>query len=483
MMYPILTANHASTRVRAVLTAVGALAIFLLDVATPSDIAVSVLYVVVVLMATTFCEARGVWLVFLGCVGLTLLGQVLAPSGSPVVGLSNTALASMAMGLTALVGVQRRSAETALREMELLDLTHDPIFSREVDHVIVAWNRSAEELYGWTAAEAIGKVSHQLLNTAFPIPIGDIMAELSRTGRWQGELVCRKRDGTLVILASHWGLKAYEPWRPAVILEIDHDITERRRTQEKLWQAQEDLARVNRVMLMGELTASIAHDVNQPIAAASASAEACALWLAADPPNIGEALIALEGVVIGCHHAGEVIGRVHGLLRKRPPRKGRVDINEVIREVITINEASSHRNRVMVRTRLAPDLPVITADRVQLQQVVLNLIVNAVEAMKAEDTGPRDLTVGSSRGEFDEVFVEVRDSGPGLDPAHLDRLFGSFRTTKANGLGLGLAISRSIVEAHGGRIWAEPNVPRGAVFRFTMPIGALSSADKVGVLS
>jgi two-component system sensor kinase FixL len=483
MTYQTLMANYAGTKVRVVVAAVGALAIFLLDVATPTDITFSVLYVVVVLMASTFCEARGVWLVFVGCVGLTLLGQMLSPPGSPIVGFCNTVLAIMAMGLTAFVGVQRRSAEMALREKELLDLTHDPIFSRDMNHVIVAWNRSAEDLYGWSAAEAIGKVSHQLLNTVFPVPLSDIMAELSRTGRWQGELVRRKRDGTLVILASHMGLKNHEPRRAAVILEIDHDITERRRTQEKLWQAQENLARVNRVMLMGELTASIAHDVNQPVAAAAASAEACMLWLAADPPNINEAITSLERVVRGCHHAGEVIGRMHGLLKKQPLRKDRVDINEIIREVIAINNASSQRSRIMVRTHLAPDLPVITADRVQLQQVVLNLIVNAAEAMKVDEAGPRDLTVSSGRGEFDQVFVEVKDSGPGLDPAHLDHLFNSFRTTKANGLGLGLAISRSIVEAHGGRIWAEPNVARGAVFRFTMPIGALSSADKVAAPS
>jgi signal transduction histidine kinase len=239
---------------------------------------------------------------------------------------------------------------------------------------------------------------------------------------------------------------------------------------------QVNLARVNRVMLMGEMTASISHEVNQPLTGILANAGTALRYLARDVPDLQEARRALELVVRDGKRARDVIVRIRGLAKKAPPRRLRLDINDTIREVIALTGRELQTKRVELRTELASDLPLVAADRVQLQQVILNLIVNAVEAMHDSGSGPRELVVGTG-GIDSGIFAEVRDSGPGLDSALLDRLFDSFYTTKSEGMGMGLSISRSIVEAHGGRLWATPNNPRGAVFRFTLPVEAGASID------
>jgi C4-dicarboxylate-specific signal transduction histidine kinase len=265
--------------------------------------------------------------------------------------------------------------------------------------------------------------------------------------------------------------------------KLEAEIIERKQMQESLQQAQANLARVNRVMLVGEMTASIAHEVNQPIAAAITNASAGLRWLAAQPPDMEEARQVLGRIVRDGNRASEVIARVRGLVKKVPVRRDLLDINEAIVEVTALTHSELHSNRVKLHTHLSRDLPLIPVDRVQLQQVILNLIVNAIEAMSGVGDRPRELAVGSGGGDSNDVFVEVRDSGQGLDPADLDRLFGSFYTTKPDGMGMGLAISRSIVEAHGGRLWATPNEPHGAVFRFTLPVEEGAPADPAPSLS
>jgi PAS domain S-box-containing protein len=254
------------------------------------------------------------------------------------------------------------------------------------------------------------------------------------------------------------------------VLGTHVDVTERRRAEEALRQAQAALAHVTRVVTMGELVASIAHEVNQPLTGVVAHAGTCLRWLAAQPPNMEEARQYLELIVRDGKRAGEVIGRIRALVKKVPTRKDRLDINTAILEVIALTHSELQRNRVELRTHLSSDLPLVWADRVQLQQVILNLIVNAMEAMSGVGDRPRELVVGAGGSDSNEVFVEVRDSGPGLDPANLPRLFESFYTTKPDGMGMGLSISRSIIEAHDGRLWATPNQPDGAVFRFTLPV-------------
>jgi PAS domain S-box-containing protein len=262
---------------------------------------------------------------------------------------------------------------------------------------------------------------------------------------------------------------------PAFRVSVIVDISDRKRADEALQQAQADLARLNRVMLLGEMTASIAHEVNQPIAATVTNAHAGLRWLGAQPPDLEEARQALGRIVRDGSRAGEVIDRIRALVKKVPPRRELLDVNEAIREVIALTQTEMQQNRVRLQTRLACDLPLVPADRVQLQQVIMNLLVNAVEAMAGVGDGPRELAIASGKDDANAVFVEVQDTGPGIDPADLDRLFQSFYTTKRDGIGMGLGISRSIIEAHGGRLSAAPNQPHGAVFRFTLPAEEKSS--------
>jgi C4-dicarboxylate-specific signal transduction histidine kinase len=222
------------------------------------------------------------------------------------------------------------------------------------------------------------------------------------------------------------------------------------------------------VTTMGQLTSSIAHEVNQPITAAITYALAARRWLSAEPPNCREVDDALSLIVKEGNRAGEVVARIRALIKKAPARKDAVAINDAILEVIALARTEAANNSVSVRTQLAEGLPRVQGDRVQLQQVLVNLIINGIEAMRDVGEEERELLI-SSRNEPDGVSVEVRDSGPGFAPATLDRVFEAFYTTKPSGLGLGLSICRSIIEAHNGRLWASPNVPRGAIFRFIAP--------------
>jgi signal transduction histidine kinase len=238
--------------------------------------------------------------------------------------------------------------------------------------------------------------------------------------------------------------------------------------------AQAELAHVNRVTTMGQLTASIAHEVNQPITAAVTSAMAAVRWLRARPPNVEKAQQALARIIKEGNRAGDVIGRIRALINKAPPRNDRLDINLTIREVIALTRSEMLRHDISLQTQLAKGLPLILGDRIQMQQVILNLIINAVDAMSGASgvsEGARELLISSGKNGLD-VDVAVRDSGPGLDPASLDRLFDAFYTTKPGGMGMGLSICRSIIEAHGGRLWATANTPKGAIFHFTMPAHA-----------
>jgi PAS domain S-box-containing protein len=254
-----------------------------------------------------------------------------------------------------------------------------------------------------------------------------------------------------------------------------NDITERKRaeaeardSERRYREVQAELAHANRVATMGQLSASITHEVNQPITAAVTYALAARRWLNADPPNFHEADDALSLIVKEGNRAGEVVGRIRALIKKAPARKDAVAINDAILEVVALTRTEAADNNVSVRTQLGEGLPHIQGDRVQLQQVLLNLIINAIEAMLDVGEGERELLI-SSRNEPDGVSVEVRDSGPGFAPADLERVFEAFYTTKPSGLGLGLSICRSIIEAHSGQLWASANLPRGASFQFALP--------------
>jgi PAS domain S-box-containing protein len=249
------------------------------------------------------------------------------------------------------------------------------------------------------------------------------------------------------------------------------DVTERRRAEEEresLRQAQADLARANRVTMMGELTASLAHEVNQPISAAVTNANTCLRWLTRDHPDLEEAREAATRIVKDGTRAADIVTRVRRLFQKGAPQQELVDVNDVIRGMIVLFRSEATRYNVIIRTSLAADLPQVMADRVQLQQVLMNLMMNAIEAMKDLD-GTRDLDIKSERTEDEQLLLSVSDSGGGLPPEQADQIFNAFFTTKTNGTGMGLRISRSIVESHGGRLWAGDNSPRGASFYVRLP--------------
>jgi C4-dicarboxylate-specific signal transduction histidine kinase len=249
---------------------------------------------------------------------------------------------------------------------------------------------------------------------------------------------------------------------------LQTESLERKHAEEARREAQAELARVSRVTTMGELTASLAHEVNQPIAAAVTNANTCLRWLTRDQPDVEEARAAAMRIVKDGTRAAEIVKRIRLLFKKSTLQWELVDVNEAIREMIVLLRSEATRYNITVRMELAADLPRIMGDRVQLQQVLMNLIVNSIDAMKEVD-GVRELAVKSQRTEREEVLASVSDTGVGLPPQQADQIFNAFFTTKPHGTGMGLRISRSIVESHGGRLWAADNSPRGASFHFALP--------------
>ena len=368
---------------------------------------------------------------------------------------------------------ERKRAETSLRETaDLLDLTHDSVFVRDMNNVITYWNRGAEERYGWLSAEAGGQQSHNILGTVFPAPLTDIMRELTSSGRWEGELIHTRRDGTQVVVASRWALQRDEKGIPLAILETNNDMTERRRAEDALHKAQAEVAHVTRVMTMGELVASIAHEVNQPLGAIVTNGHAGVRLLSREPPDIEKSREVMERMIADGMRASEVIKRIRELLHKAPPEKASLNINETVEEVIALVSSDLRRSKVALRSELASNLPPVVGDRIQLQQVILNLILNGKDAMSTVQNRPRELLVTSRSSQAGEAVVAVRDYGQGLTPGDEDKIFDPFFTTKPGGMGLGLSISRTIIEAHGGTLWATQNEGRGATLHFSLPAGS-----------
>src|ERR1700692_1440298 len=297
-------------------------------------------------------------------------------------------------------------------------------------------------------------------------------------GSWSGEMRFRhfKTGDAIPVLYSLFRIDDPETGQAVNLGNVCRDITDRKRAEaearendRRFREMEMKLAHANRVATMGQLTASIAHEVNQPIAATVTNAQAALRWLRAGSSNLEQVQQSLTSIVEDGTRAGEVIHRIRALMKKAPPRKDRLEINGVIVEIIELTRGEAMKYGISVLTELADHLPVVEADRIQLQQVLLNLIVNALDAMGAPNVGPRQLLISTGKGETSGVLVAVQDSGLGLEAAMLERVFESFYTTKPTGLGLGLSICRSIIEAHGGRLWASTNQRRGAMFQFTLP--------------
>jgi PAS domain S-box-containing protein len=371
---------------------------------------------------------------------------------------------------------ERKRAEEALRESEeqwkdLFENNPTMYFLVNATGTVMAVNPFGAEQLGYNVDELVG----QSVLTVFYGPDREAVQRnfalcLKQPGNslsWELRKV--RKDGSMLWVREL--ARAVIRGNDRVILIACEDITEKKGAEEALRQAQSDLAHISRVTTMGELTASLAHEVNQPIAAAVTNANTCLRWLAADTPNLEEARAAVTRIVKDGTRAAEIIKRIRLLFKKGTLERESVDLNEVIREMIALLRSEATRYSISFRTELAPDLPQIVGDRVQLQQVLMNLMLNGIDAMKDLD-GTRELAIKSQRGENEHLLLSVSDTGVGLPPQQADEIFKAFFTTKAQGTGMGLSISRSIVESHGGRLWAADNSTRGASFYISLPTKA-----------
>jgi two-component system sensor kinase FixL len=372
---------------------------------------------------------------------------------------------------------ERKSAERALRESAgrmraLIETAVDGAILIDGRGMVLMLNPACEKLFGYSAGEVIGKNVKMLMPEPYRHEHDGYITNYLDTRKPKiigigREVVGLRKDGSTFPMDLSVGEAKQEGG--SIFVGIIRDLTGRKRTEAELQQTRSELARVARVTTLVELTAAIAHEVHQPLTGLVSSGNASLRWLAAEPPNLDAARRSIERMVDAGTRAGEVMGRIRNLVRRTPPRKDLLNVNVTILEAFTLVDTEIHRNNISLHTELANDLPLVWGDRVQLQQVILNLFTNAIEAMSGVDHTQRNLIVSSAKDGSNGVLVTVRDSGTGLDEAALSHLFEAFYTTKAQGMGIGLAVSRTIIQAHGGRLWATPNQPQGAVFQFTLP--------------
>lgn len=611
--------------------AVLATGVFVVDTFTPLQSAVAVLYVVVVLLVAASGSRRAIVGATVGCMGLTAVAYARG-HGVPAMDASFLRCA-VSLGAIAITGVlalrNRERMITIAGQARLIELTHDSIFVRDMDDVIVLWNGGAEQLYGWTAQEALGRRASDLLGTAFPGDRAEAEAELFGAGRWEGEVFQRRRDDRIVIVEARCALLRDEYGKPRVILEagtdvtgrraaaaalaeserryrsmfenarfcfweqdyslvmdrvhtlreegvtdftayIDAhpefvseamrltqivdvnqatvrmlgasrreellgplarvlapsqgvfarvlatiegggvaegettltnlrgerltvlfalnmplgptrydrvlvsvvDITDRKRAERALIAVQAELAQAARITALGEMSASIAHEVNQPLAAIVTHGEASLRWLRRAEPNLAEACQGLERVVRDARRASEVVHRVRSLAAKEPRQHVHFDLGMLVEECAQLLDGELAQHRISLCIDIDRGAPLPRGDRVQLQQVVVNLMANAIRAM-SETEDARRLHISARADPADGLLVEVEDSGTGI-PEHIaPHLFDAFVTTRCDGMGMGLAICRSTIESHGGRLWATNRPGGGATFHFTLPIATM----------
>jgi PAS domain S-box-containing protein len=392
----------------------------------------------------------------------------------------------------------RKAAELALRESEqrygllVNGVTDYAIYMIDPNGIITNWNRGAERIKGYRTEEIVGQhfsCFHTEEERAANVPQQSLEIA-ARDSRYEAQSWRVRKDGSRFLADVVIDALRDDSGKLIGFAKITRDVTERvqaarqleearirlveSRAEEALRRAQAELAHVARLTTLGELTAWVAHEVNQPIGAMINNAQAGLNFLDSRPSDLEEVRQAIASIVKDGHRALDVVSRVRALIKKEPPRTEGFDINQAIREVIALTKGEAGKNGILLETELAEGLPLVRADRVQLQQVILNLIVNAIEAMTEPSDRPRNILM-TTTAEPDAVRVAVRDTGPGLDASGPEHIFEAFYTTKAGGLGMGLSICRSIVEAHGGRLSAAANAPHGAIFQFTMPIAKVGS--------
>lgn len=362
---------------------------------------------------------------------------------------------------------ERKRAEESLQLFRMLiDQSNDAIevIDPETLRFIDINGRACLDL-GYTREELLSMGVYDIDPNVGESMYERVTAELRNSGSTILESLHRRKDGSMFPVEI--SIKQVHLDR-SYLVSVSRDITERKRAEQALREAQAELARMIRIVTMGELTASIAHEINQPLAAVVTNGSASLRWLAMQPPNLKQARKAVTGAIQEANRASEVIARIRALLRKGSAQMSPLDVNEVIREVLALVDNELIRGGVTAQTKTAADVPTVLGDRVQLQQVILNLIMNGIDAMSTIADRPRELLIQSA-GHPEGVLIQVQDSGRGLDLEQAGRIFEPFFTTKPQGIGMGLSISRSIVEAHGGRLWATLGPSYGAVFQLILP--------------
>ena len=478
--------GNAASMALPIATAAAAIAIFIADTVTDVDIAYAVLYVVVVLMAARFLSARGVMLVTAGCVGLTVVSYLLtATTGRPFEGIVNALISLGAILLTAVLAVQAQKATEALqKQASLLNQTHDSIFVRDMNDIITYWNRGAQERYGWRAEEAIGKSSHELLRTIFPIPLGELRGQVLRTGRWEGELKHYKADGTEVIAASRWALQRDAREQPAAILETNNDITERKRREEEIDRLNQELAKraegldQELAKRAAELETtnkelesfaySVSHDLRAPLRHTVGFAELLQKQASSSLDDKSRRYMQL--ILESSKRMGNLIDDLLGFSRigRAETNKSEVDMESLVGEVVAeLGQETKDRN---IDWNIGP-LPVCYGDRSMLKVVLMNLLSNAVKFTRIRKRV--EIEIGCADRCEDQAELFVRDNGAGFDMQYVDKLFGVFQrlhlAEEFEGTGIGLATVQRIIHRHGGEVRAEGAVDQGAAFYFSLP--------------
>jgi len=371
--------------------------------------------------------------------------------------------------------IERKQAEDALRQSEMYlaeaqRLSRTGSFGWNVPSGKIFWSEESFSIFGYD--KALSATLDMVLQRVHPEDLALVQRTIDSASSDGKDFDLEHRllmpDGSVKHVRAV-ARAAKDATSKLEFIGALMDVTAAKRAEEELHKAQAELAHVTRVTTLGEMTASIAHEVNQPLAAVVTNAGACLRWLDRGTPNMDEARRSVESIIKDGNRAADVIQRIRALSKKTDTQKLPIDINDVVNEVIALVRRELFSHQISLRTELAPALPVVLADRVQLQQVVINLVINGIESMQSVTDRPRELVIRSGQDNSDRVLVEVRDSGVGVDPETINRLFTAFFTTKPGGLGMGLSICRSIIEAHEGRLWASRNMGRGATFQFTMP--------------
>jgi PAS domain S-box-containing protein len=384
------------------------------------------------------------------------------------------------------MALYKHAADRKLRESErrfvtTLSSIGDAVIATDHQARVTFMNPVAESLTAWPQSEAVGRPLPEVFRIAHEETrktVEDPAAKVMRLGIVVGlanHTVLLARDGREILIDDCGAPIIDDQGATAGAVLVFRDITQRRRAEEALRASQAALVHATRLTTMGELVASIAHELNQPLMASVTNAETCLQWLSGDQPNIEEARKAAERVLRNGHRAGDVIKSVRALVRKSTSRMMQLDINGMIAEILDLMRPEIRRHEVVLSTELLPSVEPVWADRVQIEQVLVNLIMNAIEAMSLVVDRPRALRI-SSEGDGDNVLIAIADSGSGIELSKIDQIFEAFFTNKPEGMGMGLSICRSILEAHRGRIWASQNRPHGSILRFTLPEAKVGSS-------